>query len=258
MGRFDGKAALISGAGGFLGGAIAERLASEGAKVVICDKNPQGLKKTEDRIRASGGKAVSLVCDVTDSADVDRVVSEAVRAYGDLDISIHVAGGSARIAGPGAKYVPLTEQTDEVIDAVLKVNLYGAMYVARAAAGAMIRAGHGGRILSFSSICGVQGLQNCTEYAAAKGGVIAFTKSFAKEMGKHGITVNSVAPGVVARPGEGADTYGEITNFLGRKCTAEDVASLTAFLASDEAGFITGQTYVIDGGRSLAMRGSEQ
>ena len=248
------KTAIITGAGGYIGGETAKALAKEGIAVAVCDINREAVEKTVSAIKAAGGDAEGYIIDVADSASVDKAVSEVVKRFGGLDISIHVAGGSARIAG--GNYVPLTEQTDHVIDTVLKVNLYGAMYVSRAAAKEMIKGGRGGRIINFSSIVGTQGLTNCTEYAAAKGGVIALTKSLAKELGEYKITVNSVAPGVVMRPEENNDRAYK-TNFLGEKCTAADIADLTAFLVSDKARFITGQVCVCDGGRSLAMKGSE-
>ncbi len=249
------KTAIITGAGGYIGGETAKTLAKEGIAVAVCDINREAVEKTVSAIKAAGGDAEGYIIDVADSASVDKTVSEVVKRFGGLDISIHVAGGSARIAG--GNYVPLIEQTDHVIDTVLKVNLYGAMYVSRAAAKEMIKGGRGGRIINFSSIVGTQGLTNCTEYAAAKGGVIALTKSLAKELGEYKITVNSVAPGVVMRPEENDPDRAFKTNFLGEKCTAADIADLVAFLVSDKARFITGQVCVCDGGRSLAMKGSE-
>lgn len=255
--RFSGKNVFITGGGGFIGSAVARRLASEGARVGVCDIRAEMAEKTAQAIRDAGGTAEGYAIDVTDSADVVRVMDRFAETWGGVDISIHVAGGSARIAGPEAKFTSLVNQEDYVIDRVLKVNLYGALYVARAAAQRMIAQGRGGRILSFSSTVGVNGLTNSTEYAAAKGGVISFTKALAKELGGYGITVNSVAPGVVAREENAAPEYVYNTNFLHKKCTAEHIASLTACLASEEAEFITGQTYICDGGRSLAMKGSE-
>ena len=122
----------------------------------------------------------------------------------------------------------------------------------------MIKQGEGGRIISFSSAVGINGLKRSVEYGTSKGGVMSMTKGLAKELGEYGITVNSVAPGVVARPGfDGDASYTCNTNFLNKKCEAKHIASLVNYLASDEAEFITGQTYVCDGGRSLAMKGTD-
>lgn len=252
------KVAFITGAGGYIGGETALTLAKTGISVAVCDINEETVKRTVDKITQLGGVAKGYVFDVTDSGDVDRVVGEIVNDFGRLDIMVHVAGGSARIAGKDAKYLPLVEQEDYVIDRVLKVNLYGAFWASRAAARIMIKQGEGGRIINFSSAVGFNGLKCCCDYAASKGGVISLTKALAKELGPYKINVNSVAPGVVQRPGEDTDTKRTLeTNLLGEKCVAEDVANLVEFLASDKARFITGQTYVVDGGRSLSMKGTD-
>jgi NAD(P)-dependent dehydrogenase (short-subunit alcohol dehydrogenase family) len=252
------KVAFITGAGGYIGSEIARTLAKSGISIAVCDINEKVIKSTVESIEALGGKAFGRILDVTDSADVDAAVAETVERFGRLDIMLHVAGGSARIAGKDAKYAPLVEQEDYVIDRVLKVNLYGAFYASRAAARIMIKQGEGGKIINFSSAVGINGLAGCCDYAASKGGVMSLTKALAKELGPHKINVNSVAPGVVMRPEEnGEDARALGTNLLGKKCTAEDVANLVAFLVSDKASFITGQTYVIDGGRTLSMKGTD-
>ena len=249
------KVAFITGAGGYIGGETALTLAKSGINVAVCDINEETVNNTVDRIVEIGGTAKGYVFDVTDSKDVDRVVDEIVKDFGRLDIMVHIAGGSARIAG--GKYVPLVEQEDYVIDRVLKVNLYGAFWASRAAARIMIKQGEGGKIINFSSAVGFNGLVGCSGYAASKGGVISLTKSLAKELGPHKINVNSVAPGVVMRPEEQGEHRAFKTNLLGEKCTAQDIADLVEFLVSDKAKFITGQTYLIDGGRTLSMKGTD-
>ena len=252
------KVAFITGAGGYIGSETARTLAKSGIAIAVCDINEEAVNKTVESIKALGEVAFGRVLDVTDSADVDAAVAETVEKFGRLDIMVHIAGGSARIAGKDAKYRPLVEQEDYVIDRVLKVNLYGAFYASRAAARVMIQQGEGGKIINFSSAVGINGLKCCTDYAAAKGGVMSLTKALAKELGPYKINVNSVAPGVVMRPEEnGGDDRALKTNLLGKKCMAEDIANLVEFLVSDKAGFITGQTYVCDGGRTLSMRGTD-
>ena len=257
MFELNGKIAFITGAGGYIGGETALTLAKQGAKVAVCDINQESIEKTVSRIKEIGGIAKGYLIDVTDSRNVEQVVKKVVKDFGEINISIHIAGGSARIAGPNS-YACLVDQKDEVIDKVLKINLYGAFYVARACGKVMRDQGNGGRIISFSSTVGINGLKHCVDYAAAKGGVISMTKALSKELGEFGITVNSVAPGVVARADMGSDeNYTLNTNFLHKKCLATDIAALVAFIVSDEARFITGQTYIIDGGRSLAMKGTD-
>lgn len=250
------KVAFITGAGGYIGSETAVSLAKQGIKVAVCDINPETIEKTLKRIEEMGGTAKGYIIDVTDSKCVDDVTEKIFSDFGRLDIMVHIAGGSARIAG--GNYVPLIEQEDSVIDKVLKVNLYGAFWASRAAAKIMIKQGEGGKIINFASAVGINGLENCCDYAAAKGGVMSLTKSLAKELGKYKINVNAVAPGVVMRPEEnGGEERSKNTNFLGEKCYASDIANLVEFLSSDKARFITGQTYVCDGGRCLGMKGTD-
>lgn len=250
------KTAFITGAGGYIGTQTAITLAREGINIAVCDISEKSVQTTVDKVNAMGGNAKGYVSDVTDSTAIEYAVRKAAADFGGLDIMIHIAGGSARIAG--GKYVPLVEQDENVIDRVLKVNLYGAIWTNRAAAKIMIKQGRGGKIINFASAVGINGLSTCSDYAASKGGVMSLTKSLAKELGPYKINVNAVAPGVVMRPEEGNDDYRATkTNLLGEKCTAEDIANLVAFLASDKARFITGQTYVCDGGRTLSMKGTD-
>ena len=137
--EFEGKVALITGAGGYIGGETAVMLAKQGAKIAVCDINETTIANTLNSIAEIGGVAKGYVMDVTESKSVDEVVETIVKDFGRLDISIHIAGGSARVAGKEAKYVPLVEQADFVIDRVLKINLYGAFWVSRDAARVMIK-----------------------------------------------------------------------------------------------------------------------
>ena len=250
------KTAFITGAGGYIGTQTAITLAQERITIAVCDISEKSVRSTVDKVNAMGGIAKGYVSDVTDSTAIEYAVQKAAADFGGLDIMIHIAGGSARIAG--GKYVPLVDQDENVIDKVLKVNLYGAFWASRAAAKIMIQQGRGGKIINFASAVGINGLSTCCDYAASKGGVMSLTKSLAKELGLYKINVNAVAPGVVMRPEEGNDSdRATKTNFLGEKCTAEDIANLVAFLASEKARFITGQTYVCDGGRTLSMKGTD-
>ena len=250
------KTAFITGAGGYIGTQTAITLAKEGINIAVCDISEKSVQATADKVNAIGGDAKGYVSDVTDSKAIEAAVQKAAADFGGLDIMVHIAGGSARIAG--GKYVPLVEQNDSVIDRVLKVNLYGAFWASRAAAKIMIKQGRGGKIINFASAVGINGLAHCCDYAASKGGIMSLTKSLEKELGAYKINVNAVAPGVVMRPEEdNSSDRATKTNLLGEKCTAEDIANLVAFLASDKARFITGQTYVCDGGRTLSMKGTD-
>lgn len=252
------KVALITGAGGYIGGAVAERLAREGARLVLADINETTLHHALAKLKGEGVEAIGQIVDVTSPQSIAQLIQAALQKFGSLDIQVNIAGGSSRIAGREARYCHLVEQEDYVIDAVLKVNLYGALYVSRAVARQMIAAKRGGKIINFASTVGVNGLENCVEYAAAKGGVIAMTRALAKELGPHGINVNAVAPGIVMRPEEsGGNERALNTNYLGRKCMAADIAGMVAYLVSSDADFVTGQTCIIDGGRSLGMKGSD-
>lgn len=248
--RFENKTAFITGGGGYIGGTTARMLAAEGAAVAVCDINEESVTGTVNAIREAGGRAIGIVADVTRSASVDKAVAQTVAELGRVDIMVHVAGGSAR-----GDMHDLVEQSDEVIERVIGINMFGGIWSSRACAREMIRQGQGGRIINISSVVAVNGLRGCVEYGASKGGLIAMSRGLAKELAPYGITVNTVAPGIVQRPGETNEAVK--TNFLGVKCTAEDVANVILFLASEEARFVTGQTYVVDGGRGLAMKGTD-
>lgn len=256
------KVAFITGAGGYIGGETAVTLARSGIEIAVCDINEETTANTVKRIKEIGGIAKAYIADVSESQSIDAAINKAYEDFGRLDIMVHVAGGSARIAGKDAKYAPLVEQEDYVIDRVLKINLYGAFWASRAAARIMIKQGEGGKIINFSSAVGLNGLKYSCDYAASKGGVMSLTRALAKELGPYKINVNSVAPGVVCRPEVDTTTeygkhYAYETNVLGEKCTAQDIANLVEFLSSDKARFITGQTYVCDGGRCLSMKGTD-
>ncbi|MGI6172506.1 MAG: SDR family NAD(P)-dependent oxidoreductase [Christensenellales bacterium] len=248
--RFASKVAFVTGAGGYIGGTVSRMFAKEGASVAVCDINEETIDNTVRAVVESGGSAAGILADVTQSASIDAAVAKAVELFGRLDIMVHVAGGSAR-----ADAKPLVEQSDEVIERIIRVNMFGGIYASRAAGRQMIKQGAGGRIISISSVVAFNGVKGCVEYGASKGGLIAMSRGLAKELAPYKITVNTVAPGIVQRPGETNDAVN--TNFLGVKCTAEDVGNVVLFMASDEAHFITGQTYIVDGGRGLAMKGTD-
>jgi len=249
--KLEGQYAIVTGGAGWIGRAIAKRLAAEGAAVAIADVNQELAQGIADEIMAAGAKAVAIEVDICNYDSVQAMAETAVKEFGAIDILVNGAGGSARLVGGG--YGPFQESDVKVIDKMIDINLKGSIFCSHAVLGHMVKRGQG-KIVNIGSITGVQGAEHSIAYSAAKGGVIAYTKALAKEVGPGGINVNCVSPGVVLRPEEKDRERGIRTNYLGRACKAEDIAELVAFLATDAAGFITGQNYIVDGGRSLGMK----
>ncbi len=246
--KLSQRVAIVSGGGGNIGAAICRYLAREGARVIAADVSLPHAQQTADDIVRAGGCAEAVRMDVLDDAGVAAAFAEVISRYGRVDIAVNVAGGSAR-----DQIRPLYDQRMEVIDQILDINLRGALLVMREAAIQMKRQGSG-VILNMTSIVGLQGMAGLVDYAAAKAGLIAATKSLALEMGPFGVRVNCVSPGKVPRPGTDAESVRR-TNALHAVCSADDIASMTAYLTTDDAQFITGQNFIVDGGRSLGLFG---
>lgn len=246
--KLQKKVAIITGGAGYIGSAIAARLARAGASVIVADLNPEGAQAVAARLVADGATASAVELNVCARDSIKRMVQTVLQEFKAIDILVNNAGGSAR------KDISLFhEAREEVLDRIIDMNFKGPVFCARAVIEHMVKRRRG-TIINIGSICGVQGGRNTADYSASKGGVIAFTKALAKEVGQFGITVNCVSPGLVPRPDEDPERARR-SNYLGRICTGDDVASLVGFLATEEAGFITGQNYIIDGGRSLALKG---
>lgn len=250
--KLKGQTAVVTGGGGVLGGAIARKLASEGAEIFLFDIRAEFAKKNADSVVEAGGKAEPAGLDITDAEEVRRKVDEIFSRRGRLDILVNCAGGSAR-----GKMRLFHEQSLDVVADVIAVNLFGTLHCIHAAAQHMVAAGSG-RIVNIGSAVGVQGLGKCVDYSASKGAVIAATKSLAKELGPLGINVNCVSPGQILRETpDDPDAFARRHSFLNRVGTPDDIANLVLYLTLPEAGFITGQNYIVDGGRTLAMQGSD-
>ncbi len=249
--KLKDQVAIVTGGGGVLGGAIARKLAADGAKLFLFDIRAKYAEKNVAEIVAAGGSAVPVGLDITQAEEVRKQVDTIASDYGRIDILVNCAGGSAR-----KKMKYFHEQSLDVIRDVIGMNLFGTIHCAHAVSRHMVEAGSG-KIINIGSAVGVNGLEKSVDYAAAKGAIISGTRALAKELGPHGINVNCVSPGIVLRdPVDDPDSFARRHSYLNRLCTPDDIAALVHFLTLPEASFIVGQNYVVDGGRTLAMMGS--
>ena len=249
--RFEGKIAIITGAGGAIGGAAARRLAAEGATVLAVDRDEQALKATLATVESDGGSAATMVADVTDAASV-RAYVDAARDLGRGEV--HTFFNNAGIEGPLAA---LESYDDDAFDRVVAVNLRGVFlglkYVARAMP-------EGGAILNTASTAGVTGFAGGAGYVASKHAVIGLTRAAAQDLAPRNIRVNAICPGPVegrmmASLEDQSGLAGAREAFLskvplGRYATPEDITSVVAFLLSDSAGYVTASTFAVDGGQT--------
>lgn len=243
------KIAVVTGAGGGIGRAICQRLAKEGAKVAVTDLSLENAEKVAVEIRQTGAEALAYKADVMDSNDVKNTVQKIMSDYGQIDILVNNAGGSAALLNKLSNFKDTTEETwSWVID----LNLHGTMRFIHAVINHMVDR-KSGKIINITSIAAEVGIIDRVDYSAAKGGVVSMTKALAMEVGPYNINVNCVSPGLISRTQETSLSNGTYT---GRNGDQKEVASLVAFLTSNEADFITGVNYTIDGGRSLGMKGN--
>lgn len=242
-----GRVALVTGGGQGLGRAIALRLARDGARVAVAQRQPGPIERTAAEIRAAGGEAIAVPADVAVPEQVANLAATIRERLGPVDILVNNAGFNRR------------RDTFTAIDlaswqAVLEANLTGPFLCAQAVVPDMIARGWG-RIINVSAIQAVAPLPGNAAYAAAKGGLDALTRSMAVDLAPHGIVVNGIAPGPVDPEAEEAPRDdGEWPTLLGRRGLPREVAALAAFLASGECTFVIGRTIVCDGGRLLSRR----
>ena len=246
--NFTGKTAVVTGGSRGLGRAVCLELAAGGANVVLCYAgNENAANETAAACEALGAKVLAVRCDVADSAQVKALMGEALKVFGRIDILVNNAG----ITRDGL--LMMMKETD--FDDVINTNLKGAFLCMKAVARTMMKQRYG-RIVNLSSVVGLRGNAGQVNYAASKAGVIGMTKSLAKELASRGVTVNAVAPGFIetdmtAAMPEAAKTATLAAIPMGRMGAAEDVAKAVAFLASEEAGYITGQVVAVDGGMAM-------
>ncbi len=248
MTQLTDKIAVVTGGSRGIGKAIALELAKRGATVVVnYQKNADAANEVVEAITAGGGKALAVQADVSLEDDANRLIKTTIDTYGKLDILVNNAGTTR-------DNVIMLMGADD-FDTVIQTNLRSTWLVSKAAVRSMMRKRYG-RVINITSISGIMGNAGQTNYSASKAGIIGLTKALAREVAPRGITVNAVAPGFVLTdltanlPEDIAKKLNENIP-LGRWGTVEDVASATAFLASDEASYITGHILTVDGG--LAM-----
>jgi NAD(P)-dependent dehydrogenase (short-subunit alcohol dehydrogenase family) len=248
--RFRNKIVLVTGAASGIGKAAALRFAAEGADLAVADIDGKGAEQIAEEIRSSGSRAVAIQVDVQDPAENERMVSAAVKALGELNIVFANAG----IGGGGLAM----DMPPEIWERVIRTNLNGVFYTCKYAIPSLIKQPGNAIVTMGSSMAGWDTGLGGAAYMASKEGVTGMTKSLALQLGRYGVRVNSICPGIIRTPlgGDPAERVEVFAKFarripLGRVGEPEDVAAAVAFLASDDARHITGSMLLIDGGQTL-------
>ena len=241
-----GKTAVVTGAGSGIGRGIAIRLAQDEAAIAVWDLNPEGAEETAKMIRDNGGQAIAIAVDCSDKAAIQAAAAKTRAEFGPITILVNNAGI--------APFVPYLEVSDELWDKVIRINLTGPHYCTREIIPDMLAAGWG-RIINITSSSTQSGSTNHTHYVASKGGLLGFTKALASEFAAKGITANMVPPGFIDTPmlrGSPINVEAFAQNIpVKRAGTPEDMGAACAYLASEEASYITGQVISVNGGRYM-------
>lgn len=252
--KLKGKTALVTGAGQGIGRAIALALARDGAQVAVLDVVKENAEAVRREIEALGVKGLALVVDLRRRAEVERAIAELIAQWGQLDIVVNNAGWD--------RMQSFLESEEDTWDTIIGINFKGTLYVLKAALPHMIQRAAGGRVITIASDAGRVGSSNEAVYAGTKGALIAFSKTIAREVARHGITVNVVCPGITEtallqgmreespKNAKLIEAIGRAIP-LGRTGQPEDIATAVAFLASPEANYITGQTLSVSGGLTM-------
>ncbi|AZO20565.1 glucose 1-dehydrogenase [Mesorhizobium sp. M1E.F.Ca.ET.045.02.1.1] len=246
-----GKVILVTGASSGIGRASALELARRGAKVMASARSEALLKTLVDQIKTEGFEATARVADINVEQDVIDLVAETVSTYGRIDVAFNNAGTEG-------SFSPLIEQTNEIYDTIFNANVRGVFWSMKHEAKAMLAQGSGA-IINNASMGGVIGFGNASLYVASKHAVIGMTKTASIELFKQGVRVNAIAPGLIDTPfqdriwpsKEAKDEFGK-ASVPGRMGTSEEMAAVVAFLASDDASYVSGHSLLADGGYSIA------
>lgn len=240
MGEYTGKIALVTGAAINIGKATSLILARGDAKVIAVDLNEAGLDSLKTELRAFGADADTYVCDVSDEARVREVCTDALKKNGHVDILVNNAGIY------NCDIMPFADSEPEMWKKKIDINIYGTLYFIHALLPSMIE-NRSGRIINLASVAGMYGKATMADYALTKGGIIAFSKSLAREVAQYGILVNSVSPGNI----DPDPRHAPGLSYLDRSGSPEECAELICFLAGNKGSFLSGENYVVDGCRKL-------
>lgn len=254
MQRFEGRVAVVTGGGGGIGGAICRQFGREGARVAVLDRDETAAKVTAQAIVQAGGDAAAFACDITDRAAVDAAVAAVTGRIGEIDVLVNNAGWDI--------FRPFLKTDPADWDRLIAINLVGALHMHHAVLPGMV-ARKAGRIVNIASDAARVGSSGEAVYAACKGGLVAFSKTLAREHARHGITVNVVCPGptdtaLFADYKQGAGNPEKLVEAftraipLGRIGQPDDLPGAVLFFASDAAGYVTGQVLSVSGGLTMA------